>query len=495
MVFNSFHFLLFFPIVTVIYFLIPHKVRWAWLLMVSYYFYMCWNPVYALLILLSTLLTYLSGLLIEQAKEIKKEKKAIRLQKLWVILSFSLNLGILFFFKYFNFFIENINKIIESLSIQLVVPSFDVLLPVGISFYTFQALSYTMDVYRGEIKAEKHFGKYALFVSFFPQLVAGPIEKSKALLGQFNEVHSFEYERAKRGLLLMLWGLFQKLVIADRVAIVVNTVYNNYMEYAGIPVIVATLLFAVQIYCDFSSYSDIAIGASEVMGFKLMDNFKRPYFSKSIAEFWRRWHVSLGSWFRDYLYIPLGGSRKGTFKKYRNILIVFLCSGLWHGASWNFVIWGFLHGFYQVLGMSLKPVRDYIVAKLHIKRGSFWHKLYQISVVFILVDLAWIFFRAATFSQALGIIKRLFVYNPWTLWDGSLYQLGLDPLDFIVGLIAIALLLSVSLLRRKMSLRNWLLVQPVVIRWTAYFTFIYMILIFGIYGPGYEVQPFIYFQF
>ncbi len=456
---------------------------------------MSWNPIYALLMLLSTAITYVSGLLIEGAKHIKKEDQSRNLQKLWVGLSFSLNLAILFFFKYFNFVVDNINKVSTKLGLELLAPTFDVLLPVGISFYTFQALSYTMDVYREEIKAEKHFGKYALFVSFFPQLVAGPIEKSKNLLEQFNEIHTFDYERAKRGLLLMLWGFFQKLVIADRVAHVVNTVYNNYTQYEGVPIWIATVLFAVQIYCDFSSYSDIAIGAAEVMGFRLMDNFMRPYFSKSIPEFWRRWHISLGSWFKDYLYIPLGGSRKGTLRKYCNLMIVFLCSGLWHGAAWTYVLWGFLHGFYQVVGMCLKPIRDGLVKKLKLQRGSFWHKLYQVSVVFILVDFAWIFFRATSIGQAWSIVKRLFAYNPWTLFDGTLYQLGLDRPDFIVGVLAIFALVVVSLLRRKVKLRNWLLTQPVVIRWTGYFIFIYIILIFGIYGPGYEVQPFIYFQF
>ena len=456
---------------------------------------MSWNPTYALLMLLSTAITYVSGLLIAGAKHIKKEDRSRNLQKLWVTLSFSLNLAILFFFKYFNFVVDNINKVSGKLGLELLAPTFDVLLPVGISFYTFQALSYTMDVYREEIKAEKHFGKYALFVSFFPQLVAGPIEKSKNLLEQFNEIHTFDYERAKRGLLLMLWGFFQKLVIADRVAHVVNTVYNNYTQYEGVPIWIATLLFAVQIYCDFSSYSDIAIGAAEVMGFRLMDNFMRPYFSKSIPEFWRRWHISLGSWFKDYLYIPLGGSRKGTLRKYCNIMIVFLCSGLWHGAAWTYVLWGFLHGFYQVVGMWLKPLRDRLVKKLKIQRGNFWHKVYQVSMVFILVDFAWIFFRATSIGQALSIVKRLFAYNPWTLFDGTLYQLGLDRLDFIVGLLAILALVVVSLLRRKIKLRSWLLTQPTVIRWIGYFTFIYIILIFGIYGPGYEVQPFIYFQF
>ena len=486
MLFNSFHFLIFFPIVTLIYFLIPYTIRWIWLLITSYYFYMCWNPRYAILIATSTLITYLSGILISNSKDRKK---------LWVALSFISNLGILFFFKYFDFAIENINIVLNKLHISLITPSFDVLLPVGISFYTFQALSYTVDVYRGDVKPEKNVGKYALFVSFFPQLVAGPIETSKHLLDQFNHNYDFDYDRAKSGLLLMLWGFFQKLVIADRIAIVVNTVYNNYTDYSGFTLIVATVLFAFQIYCDFSSYSDIAIGCARIMGFELMQNFNRPYFSKSIAEFWRRWHISLGGWFRDYLYIPLGGSRHGKLKKYRNIMIVFLTSGLWHGAGWGFIIWGFLHGFYQVVGDLLKPTREYFIDKFNINKNGFWHRLCQIITVFILVDFAWIFFRANTFSDAIGIIKNMFVFNPWVLFDGSLYNLGLDQKDFIVGILAIFILIIVSLLRRNTRLINLIGNQNIIVRWIFYFTFLYSILIFGIYGPGYEAQQFIYFQF
>ena len=235
---------------------------------------------------------------------------------------------------------SNVNAMLAQFNFELIQPAFDVVLPVGISFYTFQALSYTVDVYRKDIYAEKNILKYALFVSFFPQLVAGPIERSKNLLIQFNKEHHFDYNRVKNGLLLMLWGFFMKLVIADRVAMVVDQVYNNYTQYAGFEIAIATVFFAIQIYCDFGSYSNIAIGAAQVMGFTLMENFRQPYFSKSVAEFWRRWHISLSSWFRDYLYIPLGGNRKGKVLKYINLMIVFLTSGLWHGASWHFVVWG-----------------------------------------------------------------------------------------------------------------------------------------------------------
>lgn len=343
MLFNSYEFLIFFPIVTLIYFLIPHKARYIWLLIASYFFYMCWNAKYALILLFSTIVTYVAGLLISKANKIKDDKKRTKYKKIFVALSFIINLSILFLFKYFDFAINNINNILGQLNIQLLNPKFDLILPVGISFYIFQALGYTIDVYRQDVKTEKNFLKYALFVSFFPQLVAGPIERSKNLLEQMYEEHYFNAQRVKDGLLLMIWGGFQKIVIADRIAIVVDTIFNNFPQYGGMYIIIAAILFAFQIYCDFSGYSIIAVGAAKVMGFRLMENFNAPYFSMSVSEFWRRWHISLSTWFKDYLYIPLGGNRKGKIRKYINIMIVFLVSGLWHGASWNYIIWGGLN--------------------------------------------------------------------------------------------------------------------------------------------------------
>lgn len=323
-------------------------MRYIWLLCASYYFYMSWNPKYALLIAFSTVVTYLSGLLIGIINENNGDsssqlQKSVRLKK-WVVAgSFTVNLAILFFFKYFDFALSNVNRILTAVGISMIEKPFDVLLPVGISFYTFQALSYTMDVYRGDVRAERNILKYALFVSFFPQLVAGPIEQSKNLLSQVEKAHTFQlwnYNRIANGAVIMLWGYFQKMVIADRVALLVDTVYDKYWLYGSTALILASVLFAVQIYCDFASYSSIAIGAAEIMGFSLMENFDTPYFSRSVKEFWRRWHISLSSWFRDYLYIPLGGNRKGKVRKYINTMVVFLTSGLWHGASWNFVVWG-----------------------------------------------------------------------------------------------------------------------------------------------------------
>lgn len=337
MVFNSYQFLVFFPIVVLVYFGIPKRMRCIWLLTASYYFYMCWNPRYALLMAVSTVVTYLSGLLIERFDWKPRWKKCV------VAGSFTLNLSILIFFKYFDFLLENVNVLLGVFHVEQIDKFLDVLLPVGISFYTFQALSYTVDVYRKDIKAEHNFLKYALFVSFFPQLVAGPIERSGNLLRQVHEVPSkrlWNYERIANGLIIMAWGMFQKMVIADRVAILVNTVFDSWYMYGSTILCLGAIGFAIQIYCDFSGYSAVAIGAAQVMGFTLMSNFEEPYLSRSIKEFWRRWHISLSTWFRDYLYIPLGGNRCTKLRRSFNLMFTFLVSGLWHGAGWGYITWG-----------------------------------------------------------------------------------------------------------------------------------------------------------
>lgn len=490
MLFNSFSFLIFFPIVTLLYFVIPHRFRYLWLLVASYYFYMSWNPKYALLLVTSTVLTYFSGILISGAKR-------IGFKKIWVASSFLSNLSILFFFKYFDFFTSNLNEALDRMGMELFTPTFDIILPMGISFYTFQALSYTMDVYRGEIYVERNLFKYALFVSFFPQLVAGPIERSKNLLVQINERHYFNYNRMKSGLFLMFWGLFLKLVLADRLAIVVNQVYGQYTYYLGLQLAIATILFGVQIYCDFASYSLIAKGAAEIMGFRLMDNFKQPYFSRSITEFWQRWHISLSTWFRDYLYIPMGGNRKGDLTKYRNIMIVFLVSGLWHGANWTFVIWGFLHGAYQVIGQITKPWKAKIFDKLGINRSNFSFQLGQGLSTFILVNFAWIFFRAPTYQDAIGIIHQMTIkWNPIIFVDGSLWLLGLSQKSLTLALIAMVILACVSISEYKgVSVQDRFIKQGEFFQGIVLISLIFAIMVFGIYGPGYDESQFIYFQF
>ncbi len=491
MLFNSVEFLIFFPVVVLLYFIIPNKYRYIWLLISSYFFYMCWNAKYALLLLFSTAVTYACGLLINKYRNNKKLKKT------FVATSLFLNLGILFTFKYFNFIVDNINRVLSAFHLQLLSPSFDVVLPVGISFYIFQALGYTIDVYRNEVKVERNFLRYALFVSFFPQLVAGPIERSKNLLSQFYEKHVFEFKKVIDGLLLMIYGLFLKIVVADRIAVVVDTIFNNYPTYNGFYIVIGAFLFAFQIYCDFSGYSTIAIGAARVMGFELMNNFKSPYFAKSVSEFWRRWHISLSTWFRDYLYIPLGGNRKGKIRKYLNIMIVFLVSGLWHGASWSFVVWGGLNGLFQVIGDSTKRARDYIVSKLHINRDTTGHRWIQIIATFIMVDFTWIFFRANGIKNAISMVKSIFsVNNLGILFDESLFKLGLARKEFQFMLLSIVFIMIIDYLKYKgFNIMEWFHKQNYLFKCLITILLIIVILIFGRYGSVYDKNNFIYFQF
>ncbi len=496
MLFNSIEFLLFFPAVVLLYYAIPGKKRMYWLLVVSYAFYMGWNAKYALLLFGSTAVTFISGLLIGRAKKKAPEDKKSKAGRLWVALCLAANLGILFFFKYFDFTLENINSLLAAIGREPIKLSFSFLLPVGISFYIFQALSYTMDVYRGDVRVERSFFKYAVFVSFFPQLVAGPIERSKNLLYQFDEPHRFDMDKVRDGLLMMVWGFFQKIVIADRAAILVNQVYNYPMYYGGIEVVLATILFAVQIYGDFAGYSCIAIGAAQIMGFELMENFRRPYFAVSVADFWRRWHISLSSWFRDYLYIPLGGNRKGKARKYFNLMVVFLVSGLWHGAAWTFVIWGCLNGLYQIIGDITRPARKKLMDSMHISTDTASHRILQGIITFCLICFAWIFFRANSISDAFRIIGSLAKIDLTCLTDGSLLKLGLNEQAWGVLLFGIAVLIIVSLMReRGMRIRASLAKQELWLRWLVYIAAVMAVLIFGIYGPGFDAAAFIYFQF
>lgn len=391
MLFNSLTFGVFLPIVFIIYWLVPHKYRWFILLVSSYYFYMSWNVKYVVLILLTTAVSYTAAILIEKAKE-SKAKKAYLAGTLLV------SLGILFIFKYFNFFTGSLSAICQRFAIPLHPVTLKLLLPVGISFYTFQTLSYVIDVYKGRVSAEHHFGIYATFISFFPQLVAGPIERTENLLPQIKAEHRFDYSKAAYGLKLMAWGYFKKLAIADVLAAYVDTVYDSPYNMKGFAFVIATLFFTIQIYCDFSGYSDIAIGTAKLLGIDLMTNFRSPYFSASIKEFWSRWHISLSTWFRDYVYIPLGGNRVGKLRNSFNLMVTFLVSGLWHGANWTYVLWGGIHGAAQVLEKRFNIKKP--------KNFGIW--LVRVLAVFIFCNIAWIFFRANDISDAFYIIAHAF---------------------------------------------------------------------------------------
>ena len=499
MLFNSVHFLIFFPVVICVCAVLPAKIRYIWLLMASYYFYMCWNAKYALLILFSTVVTYLSGLYLDSFKGKKKTNPyVIRRKKLCVAVSFALNLSVLFFFKYFNFAVDSLSRVLALAHIQLNQPKFDVLLPVGISFYTFQALSYTMDVYRGEIYAERDFLRYALFVSFFPQLVAGPIERSKNLLKQLKDIPRPDLEKSVRGgVFLMLWGYVLKVVLADRIAIMVDMIYGDPTTYGGWYLIVATVLFAFQIYCDFAGYSTIAMGAAKILGVDLMENFNAPYLSRSVGEFWRRWHIALSTWFRDYLYIPLGGNRKGTARKYFNIMVVFLVSGLWHGASWSFVVWGGLNGLYQVIGEVTRPLRDRMKTAIGICRDNRGWQVLQVLITFVLVDFAWIFFRANNMENAVTVLRSIFtVHNPQILFDGSLLGCGLDRKNIQLMLLCIVMLFGADIGKyRGVCIRDAIIEKGAVVRDVVFLAGLFLVLVTGIYGAGYNAATFIYFQF
>lgn len=500
MLFHSGSFLIFFPIVSLVYFLVPRRAKHLWLLGASYYFYMSWNPEYALLILVSTVSTWGSALFLSARRQ-RPGKGRGRAGRWCLAGCVALNLGILFFFKYYEFAAESVRGLFALGHISLELPAFDVLLPVGISFYTFQAIGYLVDVWRGEVAAERNFLRYALFLSFFPQLVAGPIERSRNLLHQIHEPQRFDFGRAKDGLLLMGWGFFQKLVVADRIAVLVDGVYGDYTSHSGLQILLATVLFAFQIYCDFAGYSDIAIGAARVMGFALTKNFRSPYFATTVSGFWRDWHISLTTWFRDYVYIPLGGKRRGRARKYRNLLLTFGASGLWHGAGWNFVAWGLLNGLYQVAGDMTRTLRQRLGERLHVRTDCGSHRLLQGLVTFGLVDFAWLFFRAESFAAALGMLGHgmrnigLFgFFSPDNLL--GIQTMALSEKDFFVMLLGVAVLMLVDYgKKRGVDFKAALARQNVWFRWMVYYVVIFTVLIFGVYGPAYDASTFIYFQF
>jgi len=493
MLFNSVDYLVYFPVVVLCYFVFPQRLRNLWLLVVSYYFYMNWNAGYALLLAGSTAITYVCGLLIDRYKK----KEQMGLAKISMAACLLTNLGLLFFFKYSNFFIENLNRVCSILKVERNFSQFDILLPVGISFYIFQALSYTMDVYRGKIEATRNPFRYALFVSFFPQLVAGPIERSDHLLVQFDKKQKFEVDRVREGLLLMLWGLFMKIVIADNIAATVTMIYENYEAYSGVEIIIATVLFAFQIYCDFGGYSKIAIGSARVLGFELMENFNSPYMASSITDFWRRWHISLTSWFRDYLYIPLGGNRKGKIRKYVNHLTVFLVSGLWHGAEWTYIAWGGLNGMYLVIESATQEIRQKVRAFFRVKEESFGYHLWQRVITFVWIDLAWMFFRSTGFHTTFLMLKKIVTdLQISKLFGWAVYNIGIDAQLLLVLTLSILLLMVVDYFKYKgKDIVQFVFNQGTLFRWCVYLGLLGMIVIYGAYGSTYTQTEFIYFQF
>ncbi len=485
MLFNSFTFLIFFPVVVTIYFVIPHRFRWAWLLAASCYFYMAFIPVYILILGFTIVIDYFAGMLIENAEGRKR--------KLFLIASIFANVGVLAVFKYFNFLNANARAIAEVFHWPYDLAPLSIVLPIGLSFHTFQAMSYTIEVYRGRHAAERHFGIFALYVMFFPQLVAGPIERPQNLLHQFYEKHSIEYERVVDGLRMMAWGLFMKVVIADRLARYVNAVYNEPTAAEGLTLVVATVFFAFQIYCDFAGYSLIAIGSAKVMGFRLMTNFDRPYLSRSISEFWSRWHISLSSWFRDYVYIPLGGNRVSPPKWYFNLFITFLLSGLWHGANWTFVIWGALNGFYLIFSLLTRDVRAAFVRAVGLASRPTLHATGSVAITFTLTCVAWVFFRADTVTDALHVFSAAFARPTMHQLVPDLVRAeGISKFEVAYSLMLIGGLMTLELISTRVNIVRQFRMQPAWVRWPAYYAVCMAIWLLGI---STEAKAFIYFQF
>lgn len=442
---------------------------------------MAFVPVYILILGFTIVIDYFAGIEIEKAKGSRR--------KLFLTLSLIANIGVLAFFKYFNFINFNLTFLLHNFNANNPLPYLSILLPIGLSFHTFQAMSYTIEVYRGKHPAEKHFGIYALYVMFYPQLVAGPIERPQNVLYQFREKHDFNYENVTGGLKLAAWGLFKKVVIADRLSIVVDTVYNDPKHFNSLSLIIATMFFAFQIYCDFSGYSDMAIGIARVMGFKLMTNFNKPYQAKSLNEFWQRWHISLSTWFRDYLYIPLGGNRVTIPRWYLNLFIVFLVSGLWHGANWTYIIWGALHGFYLIFALVTLKFRTKFNKAFFIDKIPFFSTL----ITFLLVAFAWIFFRADNVHIAFYIAKHIvtgipdLIKNHHHLIEGF----GLNNKEMGLCILLILFLTAAEYLQSEINFVQKLSQKPVYIRFAAYYILLVMIAVFGVFSQ----RQFIYFQF
>lgn len=488
MLFNSIDFLIFFPIVTLMYFLLPQQLRWFHLLVASCIFYMYFIPIYILILFITIIIDYIAGIMIENASGTRR--------KWFLVMSLVANIGVLAIFKYYNFFINNINDVLVSSKINANLPLLNIILPIGLSFHTFQAMSYTIEVYRGNQKAERHFGIYSLYVMFYPQLVAGPIERPQNILHQFYEKHTVDYDNIASGIRQMLWGFFKKVVIADRLTIVTDPIFNHPDQHSAVGLMIGTIFFSFQIFCDFSGYSDIAIGAARVMGFRLMTNFNMPYHARTISEFWKRWHISLSTWFRDYLYISLGGNRVSLPRVYFNLFFVFLVSGFWHGANWTFIIWGALHGFYLIFAMFSKDVRLNILEKTGITKLHWLHNGINVFSNFFLVALAWVFFRANNVHDATYIIQKMTLVPSELLQVLQTHKIAFLKLPdlynvVIPGFLAIAVLEIAHILQLKLHLTTTFTSRPTWVRWSVYYATLFTLIFLGVY----EKHSFIYFQF
>jgi len=527
--FTSITFLLFILVVFIIYFFVNKRRQWVVLLIASYAFYLFSDIRMVLFLIITTTSIFYAGLKLEQTnsdfnkilaeggnaltREQKNQYKSINNVKKTKILLIILmiNFGILAILKYFNFFALNVNFLLSQFSIDMSIPTLRLLLPLGISFYTFQSAGYIIDVYRGKVHADTNIAKFALFVSFFPQIVQGPISRYDSLAHQLFDTHKFDYIRVKFGLQLILWGFFKKMVIADRLALGVDLIFNNFEQFEGITIFFGAVLYSIQVYCDFSGGIDIARGIAEIMGINLTNNFNHPFFATSLEDYWRRWHITLGSWMRDYIFYPLSLSKTFTklgkvsrkilgrylgklFPTFLAMQITFLIVGIWHGPQWKFVAFGLYYGFLIFSGILLKPVITQVIAKFHIKTECFSWRLFKITGTLMIVCIGRYFSRADSLKDALRMLKRTFsAFNPWVLFDGTFLNLGLDIKDINLLLISIITLFVVEIFQEKgVFLRQKISEQNLVFRWSIYITAIFAILIFGVYGIGYEGSDFIY---
>ncbi len=477
MVFTSMHYLVFLPLVVAAYYTFPNSFRWAILLIASLYFYACWSVWILPCLLVVIFVSYIVGLLV--AADNKSLIHTVKRKYVLICGGFVL-IGILLFFKYLNFFIDQMEIISFIIGKPQVYPRVRFITPVGISFFVFQSLGYVIDVYQGKAKPETHIGKYALFIAFFPHIAQGPIDRSNNLLLQINGEHPFDYVKVRNSLVLILWGVFKKIVVADRLAIFVDTVFDNVANYSGLVCWIAAFFYSFQIYCDFSGYTDIALGSAKLMGFNLMENFNAPYLATSIADFWRRWHISLSSWFRDYLYIPLGGNRVSGIRWAVNIFVVFLISGIWHGAAWTFILWGCLHGAFQIIG---KMKRKYI------NNQTIVLKIFNVLVTFILVTLLWALFRSTSISNWLTILVRMFSISP-----GMDLSAVVNNNELVLSFILIGIIALFDITNTKISIINAVEELVLPIRWLIYLTVLFTIIMFGRYG-SLTSDSFIYFRF
>lgn len=530
--FVSIDFIVFILGLFLIYFVVPKKIQWIVLLIGSYTFFYLTSAKLIVFAIITSMVSFISGIVLNRINHVtteylaankkdmsKDEKKLYKKRqarkKKWIVaFAVIINLGILVVLKYGAFIGGNLNSVLEIFGLHINVPNLNYLLPIGISFYTLQSIGYVVDMYRNKYEADKNFFKFSLFMTYFPQIIQGPIARYDQLAKQLYEGHSFDYSRVTQGAQLILWGFMKKLLVADRLSIMVNEIFNNYTEYEGIIYLIAGIAYGMQVYCDFSGGMDIARGVSQIFGIELSLNFERPYFAKSISEFWRRWHISLGSWMRDYIFYPLSLSKFfGTLSKFtRKILgnyigkklptflsmfIVFLLVGVWHGSSWKYVVYGLWNGIIIVTSILLDPYYDKWLKKLNIKTDCFSWGFFQMLRTFFLCSLGRLFPRAGSCTIAIDMFTGIFKkFNPWVLFDGTIFSLGLDLSDFVILGIMVIILLAVGILQeRGMHIRETIAQQNLYFRWVVYLGAIAFLVVYGVYGPGYSATEFIYKQF